>query len=241
MPIRKLGYWLRAMEWVIDQRKGNLSEPLPIVIPIVLYHGRRKWNAATSVQELFDPELLRDPDAAPFIPKFSFLLDDLTKLSDDALRARPVDLVTTLVLWALRDARMGAGALLRSVERWGAALQELNAQGQYGADALRVVLWYLLLVNRRRGPQNFDQLIAQRLPAETRGALMTLAEQLEARGRVEGKAEGERTLLGRQLQLKFGELDEASRQRVASAAEDQLLLWSERVLTAGCLGEVFGE
>ncbi len=68
---------------------------------------------------------------------------------------------------------------------------------------------------------------------------MTLAEQLEARGRAEGKAEGERLVLVRQLMLKFGELSDADRERLANASEEQLLGWSERVLTATSLDELF--
>jgi hypothetical protein len=44
----------------------------------------------------------------------------------------------------------------------------------------------------------------------------------------------------RQLALKFGPLPDAVRQRIDAATEDDLLAWSERVLTARALEDVLG-
>ncbi|WP_425338410.1 DUF4351 domain-containing protein [Thiorhodococcus minor] len=57
-------------------------------------------------------------------------------------------------------------------------------------------------------------------------------------GALEGRQEGEAAVLLRQLQLKFGELPSAARERVAGADAQTLLTWSERVLTARSLDEV---
>ncbi|HXO19003.1 MAG TPA: hypothetical protein VOA87_03665 [Thermoanaerobaculia bacterium] len=61
------------------------------------------------------------------------------------------------------------------------------------------------------------------------------------KGREEGQQQGEARLLVRLLELKFGPLCDHDRERIASASADLLLLWGERVLTAGSLGEVFAD
>jgi hypothetical protein len=53
--------------------------------------------------------------------------------------------------------------------------------------------------------------------------------------------EGESLILQRLLTLKFGPLDEATQARLAAADSATLLAWSERVLTAHCLADVFGD
>jgi hypothetical protein len=58
-------------------------------------------------------------------------------------------------------------------------------------------------------------------------------------GRKEGLQEGEATVLLRQIELKFGPPDEALRNRVESADSETLLHWSERILTAGTLEQLF--
>jgi hypothetical protein len=59
-------------------------------------------------------------------------------------------------------------------------------------------------------------------------------------GKTEGKAEGKAELLERQLTRKFGALSEASRSRLLSATDDELNAWSEALLVATTLEEVFG-
>jgi hypothetical protein len=220
------------------------------------------------VHELFDPQLVNDPDVGPHIPSFSFILEDLTQLSDEALARRALDLITALALWAFRDGRLEITSFMQSVSNRAQQLDQLRSQGDSGEEAFQVIFRYILKVNRHRAPADFLHAIAAELTPPTRTALMTIAEQLEARGReqgrlqgkaegeakgraegraegeakgrAEGKAEGERLLLQRLLVLKFGALSDADQQLLAGASEKQLLTWSERVLTAASLSEVFG-
>lgn len=61
------------------------------------------------------------------------------------------------------------------------------------------------------------------------------------RGLQQGRIEGEATLLQRQIERKFGPVNEATRARLAGAGSETLLMWGERVLTAASLAEVFDE
>lgn len=59
--------------------------------------------------------------------------------------------------------------------------------------------------------------------------------------REEGRQEGEARMLLRQLRMKFGSLSPEVEERVRSTDADRLLEWSERVLTAERLQDVFGD
>lgn len=50
---------------------------------------------------------------------------------------------------------------------------------------------------------------------------------------------GEAQMLLRQLSLRFGNLPQSAREQVETADADTLLRWSERILTASTLDEVF--
>ena len=65
-------------------------------------------------------------------------------------------------------------------------------------------------------------------------------EQGLQQGMQQGMQKGEALALERQLTLKFGELPEAVRQRIAEADADTLIVWLERVLTASSIDEVLG-
>jgi len=79
---------------------------------------------------------------------------------------------------------------------------------------------------------------------------MTAADRLRAEGRAEGeakgkaegeakgKAEGKAELLLKLLTLRFGELPQAARARLAAADEQALMRFTERVLNASSIDEV---
>jgi hypothetical protein len=64
--------------------------------------------------------------------------------------------------------------------------------------------------------------------------------QGKTEGRIEGRAEGTRELLTRQLNLRFGPLDEHALARLASASIAELEGIAERLLTAPTLDEALG-
>ena len=68
-------------------------------------------------------------------------------------------------------------------------------------------------------------------------AIMNSAQQWMA----EGRAEGERRVLERQLRRKFGDsaVDESVLGRLAAAGEEQLAQWTDRVLDAQTIEELF--
>ena len=68
---------------------------------------------------------------------------------------------------------------------------------------------------------------------------MTVAEELMQKGRAEGRAEGQITLIAKQLTRKFGELPAEYRTRLEGATTDALESYAERLLTAMTLQDVF--
>ena len=57
----------------------------------------------------------------------------------------------------------------------------------------------------------------------------------------EGRQEGAAATLLRQVTAKFGPPTPVTRQRLESAETDTLLRWSERILSATSLDELFGD
>lgn len=85
--------------------------------------------------------------------------------------------------------------------------------------------------------KEFEAMLAKRVQEWGR----ELREEGRQEGRQEGKQQGEAYLLLRQLEKKFGPLDERTRSRVVSAEAGRLLEWGERFVSAERLSEVFGD
>lgn len=72
-------------------------------------------------------------------------------------------------------------------------------------------------------------------------AAAQLMEKGRSEGRLEGARDGKVQLVLRMLERKFGALEDERRARVRNAAEGELELWSDRILEAKSVEEVFGE
>ena len=68
-----------------------------------------------------------------------------------------------------------------------------------------------------------------------------LIRQLRAEGEAKGRAEGERNLLLRLIEVRFGKVPAEVVDRVHAAGLTELEFWAERVLTAAAIGEIFGD
>jgi hypothetical protein len=132
---------------------------------------------------------------------------------------------------------------IRYAAKWRLArlLYQRDWDRQRIIDLFAVVDWLLRL------PQELEERLwgaVMELEQEKNMPYVTSVERIGLRrgldqGRKEGRQEGEATVLLRQIELKFGPPDAASRNRVESADAETLLRWSERILTAGSLEELF--
>ncbi len=85
--------------------------------------------------------------------------------------------------------------------------------------------------------EEIETMLAEKEPTWTE---MWERQGLE-KGLEQGRREGESTILLRQLEGRFGPLDDHTRSRVAAADSQRLLEWGDRILTAERLENVFGD
>lgn len=244
VPFRLLRYQVRIWDdWLTAHPK---AKKLPPIVPMVLHHSPTGWRGPTRFEELLDADEPTLALLAPFLPHFRFLLDDVSKTTDEALRLRAMTALGKVALWCFRDVRK-PGVLLRNLARVLDLLIEVR-KAPNGQAAIRAVLRYIVATTRKLHPQEIKDAVRS-LSAPIEGTMETLADQLEEmfmekgieRGRREGIEHGRRDMLLRQLRKRFGELPESAVARVAAAQTATLDTWAERVLTATTLDEVLTE
>lgn len=81
--------------------------------------------------------------------------------------------------------------------------------------------------------------VRERAMRDEETELKLAREEGLAEGLQDGLQKGQSTVLLRQLERRFGPLPESLHERVAHAGETELLAWSDRVLDAGSLDDVF--
>jgi predicted transposase/invertase (TIGR01784 family) len=225
---------LRYLTRIWDRHLDQVGEPLPLIITVVVSHSPNGWTAPVHLHELISPAPATIEGVEKLVPGFEILVEDLAHLSNQQLQERALEAFPKLVLWALRDAR-DAERLEHNLDCWAATFAEaLTAPS--GIEAVSQIFRYIAFVCEGLHFDDFRAKLRERLP-ETERPTMTMAEELMQRGRAQGQV----TLLVKQLTRKFGDLPAEYRARLEAATSDLLERYAERLLGEGTLAAVFAD
>jgi predicted transposase YdaD len=249
MALRMLRYVVRQLErW---RQEHPDSTELPPILPLVMYHGPEgAWTAPRRVEQLFAlPENGRARWRA-LVPRFEYLLDDLTAEREEALRSRPGPPLVRLAWLALRYGR--SKALARKLPEWMALFAQVQT-GPEGTEGLAVLIRYLLLTGDTAARETTGQVLHSVLSKQRTEELMRgygeeliergLQQGLE-RGRAEGLAQGltrgRAEAILRILTARDVPLNESARKRILSCTDMATLdRWFDKSLNATTFSEVF--
>jgi predicted transposase YdaD len=239
MPLRLLGYMLRTFEAQLNAR--SRKRPVP-VIPVVLYHGSRRWTTPISFAEWMALTPAAHRLVSPFLPDFTYILEKRQPARPDAYRGSDTIRLVRLVLDHVRSP--GFFSSLADSD-WSAVLVRLDkdATNQGVVPVLAMVINYVYRVLDNAAEPLAKALEAAGAPNLTEIAMNTYQQAIEKGkqlGLSEGKLNERRGLLLRQCERRFGSLTESHRQRIESADADTLLIWAENIVVAGTIDEVFG-
>ena len=240
MAFRMLRYVVRQLEHWRTQHPE--SEALPVIIPVVMYHGlERGWTAPQRMEELFDVPPEDVERWHTLVPRFEFLLDDLTTQREEALRARPGPPLVPLTLLLLRSGRSERLALL--LEGWRPLVAQVLASPE-GMEQLRAAVHYLLNVGAEGVRDTLRRMLNSVAGEQRSESLMrTMADAYRDEGRAEGLLEGQargraedvlRILAARGIRV-----DEGARERILSCTDLTTLdTWFDKALNATSLSDV---
>ncbi len=238
MALRMLRYVTRI--WDRHRVEHPDEQTLPLVVPVVVHHGWTRWHHPTDVAGLLDLESgwTEDTAAAAVLPRFPFLLDDLSRLDERALRARPLTAPARVTLLLL--GRTAANPdLVRELAGWVTDLRAVLDRPR-GIELFRALVTYIETAGEAQ-PEELRHLMQQVGP-DAEEAYMTTADMLraegEARGRAEGEARGRAEALLQLLALRFGPVSDGTAAAVRAAATDRIAEWTARVLTAASVEDV---
>jgi predicted transposase YdaD len=269
MALRMLRYVVRQVERWRQEHPG--STRLPVIIPLVMYHGPDgAWTAPRRVEDLFElPEAEAERERwRAWVPRFEYLLDDLTAEREEALSTRPGPPLARLAWMILRYGR--TGQLAWRLPDWVALFAQVQA-GPEGAEHLVVIIRYLQWTENKAVQAAARQVLHSVVDEQRAEELMgTWAEEMIeeglqkglekglARGREEGREVGreegrevgreegrlqERAELVLRILTRRGvQVDEAARQHIRSCTDGATLdRWFDRALSATALSEVLDE
>jgi predicted transposase/invertase (TIGR01784 family) len=262
MAYRVLRYLVRIWErWLADHPR---AEVLPVIVPVVLYHGAEPWSAPVEFESLLEmPDAVRAA-LAPHLVRFRYVLDDLTVIPEDRLRARSMSPLGRLAAACFKFARTRAD-LLEILDRWAHVVREV-IRAPDGLEALVQVMRYILLVNDQVETEQLQAFLERVAGPDAKDTIMTAGERLiqqgeergiqkgeergiqkgiqqgEERGIQKGLRQGERGLLLRLLRQRFaGQVNADIEARVEAASSELIATWAERVISVATLADVLAD
>jgi predicted transposase/invertase (TIGR01784 family) len=168
-----LKYMVRIWEFYLKQNKK--AKTLPVIIPIVIYHGPKKWQLDTQFISLFNaPEYVKD-----YIPDFNYNLHDISHFHDNEIKG-----VVLLRILFKTLKYISTPALRHKLREILELFRELEDKRK-GTEYLEVLLRYLTSSARDLTEEELKESVTQIL-AEGGDIMATIAERWVEKGREEG-------------------------------------------------------
>ncbi len=236
-----LRYMVRAWEQEIQ----NQAKRLPPIFPIILYHGRKRWNVNLQFSLLIDFGELEE--LRPFVPEFRGFLCDISERSPQPIRGS-----VTLQVWLELLKNIFSDELavkLQDILKLADAMPEKNR-----FDALLMVIYYLASAARQMSKQEISKAVESAFPKEKEILMPTAAEEWvkegreigfllgkeEGReaGRLEGRQEGEIEITLRLIQKKLGNLSARTQSQIRALPLTELERLSDMIFDLQSMKEL---
>ena len=72
--------------WELYLKQNKEAKYLPVIIPLVIYHGKPKWSLSERFISLFE----EPADFEQYIPDFGFNLYDISHMPDEEIQGTPL-------------------------------------------------------------------------------------------------------------------------------------------------------
>ncbi|MEW6379208.1 MAG: Rpn family recombination-promoting nuclease/putative transposase [bacterium] len=214
--------------WELYLKQNETARGLPVIIPLVLYHGKKKWRVSVQFADLF---MNSRPGLMAFIPDFSYLLCDLSAFGADQIKGRAVMRLFLILLKYIHDPELGR--YLR--ELLPELLNDPFLSSQELRDTLTTIFRYIISVSDVVSVDEIKEIVETGLGKDKEDLIMTLAEQLIQQGMQQGMQQGiqqgmqqgeiknAREAIVNVLETRFGLIPSSVRERLASISDQAAL------------------
>ena len=176
VALQLLRYMVRI--WTRQREDGEVLRP---IIPILIYHGERRWQISADFQSLIPhlPDSLR-----PYVPQFNYQLRDFSYRSELELRGDVWLMTVLLVLRAILSPTIN-NQLPQLIAVMMRLLEKRN-----GVDFVYTILYYLSVGTDKVSRTDLRKALDDYVPQGEK-LMATLAQQWIEEGRIEGEIKGE--------------------------------------------------
>jgi hypothetical protein len=229
MAVRIMVYVGLLYQEMLRTGEVPADDPLPPVLPIVLYTGNRKWSAATDIAALIAQ--MPGP-VAKYQPRLEYLLIDRSEYKETDL----LEMKNLVACVIGLEHPTSAETLPRMTEQ----IQQLLGSNPAHRQVFKQ--WFRGLISRQSKNPLVPPALAAKALEELEDFEMTWAQCFEAaraESEQKGIGKGEAKMLRRVLTQRFGQLPPDIDAKINAAPTEQIEGWADRLLLADTLVDVF--
>ncbi|MDO4721339.1 MAG: Rpn family recombination-promoting nuclease/putative transposase, partial [Peptostreptococcaceae bacterium] len=191
IALQLLGYLLSIYR---ESQKNHPSAPLPLVLPIVFYHGKTPWKAGRYFSDLLMSYEGLQEELKSYIPDFTYLLYDTNAYRKEELPGEiPLQIFLRIMKSILAGDQREFYTTLSETIRLLEALQDESRRMEIFEQMIR----YIFSAREDADLEEIKKQVAE-ISYERSEELMSIAEKLEQRGLEKGMK------LGKEQGIKLG-------------------------------------
>jgi len=236
MAVRIMTYIGLLYQNLIRAGQLNKNSLLPPVLPVVLYNGEQQWTAATDIAQLVQDV---PGGLSRYRPRLQYLLLAEREYNDGQDLRDLNNLVAALFrLESSKNPQQLLDVVILLLQ-WLAGPEQDTLRRAFTVWFSRVLFPNRIAETNKPSIEELDEvktMLAERVKEWNRESM----ERGIQKGMQKGIQKGALNLLIRLLETKFGPIGPEVMKRLEQADEQQLLNWSERILSAKKPSDIFG-
>lgn len=161
------------------------TDKLPMIIPLVIYHGKNNWNISTTLGEMIEGYNSFSPELKKYIPDFEYLLYDISRYKDEDIKG---ELYLRIALTIYRDIfTKDDKGIEKTILRSSEYLAKLEDQ-HTGVEYFETLMRYVFNARTDWTKEAVDEILGKIETTYPEGSevVMTLAEQFREEGTMIG-------------------------------------------------------
>ena len=170
--------------WKAKIKKEGTNE-LPIIIPLVIYHGKDNWNIETTLGEMINGYEELPKDIKKYVPNYEYLLYDISRYTDEEIKGEAQLRIILNIFRDVftKDSRGLQESILEAVEY----LVELEDK-QSGIEYFETLMRYIFSARANLTETDVKEIIKKIETTYPEGSevVMTLAEKFMEEGVMKG-------------------------------------------------------
>jgi len=181
-----LNYMVRIWE---RKMKIEIDHKIPVVIPLVIYHGKETWKIKTSLGEMIRGYEDLPEEIRAYIPNYQYVLYDISRFSDDEIKG---EAQLRILISIFRDIfTKNSDGIQETIYRAATTLQELDDK-ETGMGYFETFIHYVFNAGPQLTKNDINKIIHKIETTYPGGSdtIMTLAEILREEGKNEGRIQG---------------------------------------------------